>query len=177
MSELDFCEYAVEKKKEGAYLAKIVAAAAISIVFAVCFFFFILPAVGFATGLLIFGIVCAVLWYFSRYTYIEYEYSVSGGFIAFAAVYAKQYRKEIASIDLKKSVSRIAPYTGDFNGIKVSSVADLRSGKDAVGSYYIVYEENKAKHAILFDATKKTVNALFHQIPSAVTRSDDLPER
>ena len=176
MSDFDFCEYAVEKKKEGSYRTWLCAAAILSLVFAVCFFLFILPAVGFTAGILIFGIVCAVLWYFSRYTYIEYEYSVSGEFFSFASIYAKQYRKEIVAIDLKKSARKIAPYSGDFDGLKVASVTDMRSSAKASNSYYVVYTEDKEQKAILFDATKKTVNSLFRQVPSAVTRSNELPE-
>lgn len=176
MSDFDFCEYAVEKKKEGAYRNWLCAAAILSLVFAVCFFFFILPAVGFTAGLLIFGIVCVVLWYFSRYTYIEYEYSVSGEFFSFASIYAKQYRKEIVVIDLKKSARKIAPYNGEFDGLKVTSVTDMRSSAKASNSYYVVYTEDKEQRAILFDATKKTVNTLFRQVPSVVTRSNELPE-
>ena len=70
MYEHDFCEYAVEKKKEGGTLALICLAVVLALVFAVAFFWFILPLAGFAWGLLIFAAVCFALWYLSRFTFI-----------------------------------------------------------------------------------------------------------
>lgn len=176
MFENDFCEYAVTKKTEGAYLAKICTVVVLSLVFVLAFFFVILPKIGFTLGIVIFAAVCALLWYLSRYTQIEYEYSVSGGYMDFAAVYVKQYRKEKLSIDLKKAARRAAPYKGSFDGLSVQGVLDMRSSASAPNSYYLVYEDDKVQKAVLFDATKKSINALFHQIPSMVTRSDELPE-
>lgn len=176
MLDHDFCEHAVLKNKEGAYLAKICVAIILSLIFAICFFFFILPIVGFTVGILIFGAVCLVLWFFSRYTYIEFEYSVSGGFIDFSEIYSKQYRKDKVSIDLKSQARRIAPFCGDFGELKVSKVFDMRSSASAENSYFIAYSEGKELSAVLFDATKKSVDILFRTVPSVVTRADNLPE-
>ena len=92
MYEHDFCEYAVEKKKEGRYRLRLGLSVVLAIVFVIAFFWVILPAAGFAFGLLIFAAVCLALWYFSRFTYIEYEYTQTGGTLDFAAVYSKHYR-------------------------------------------------------------------------------------
>ncbi len=177
MFESDFCEYAVTKKIEGAYFFKICAAAVASLIFAVVFFTTILPKSGFTLGMLIFAAACVILWYLSRYTQIEHEYSISGGYMDFASVYVKQYRKEKLSVDLKKSARRIAPYSGSFDGFNVKEVLDMRSSTSATNAYYLVYEADKSQKAVLFDATKRSVDMLFHQIPSAVVRSNDLPEQ
>ncbi|MBQ4556309.1 MAG: hypothetical protein IJA60_01510 [Clostridia bacterium] len=176
MFESDFCEHSVTKKKEGSYLFKIGAIVVLSLVFVLAFFFVVLPMVGFTVGILVFAGVCALLWYLSRYTQIEYEYSISGGYMDFASVYVNQYRKEKVSVDLKKDARKIAPFNGNFDGLSVNHVLDMRSSASTRASYYIVYEDDKVQKAVLFEATKKSVNTLFHQVPSIVTRSNELPE-
>ena len=177
MYEHDFCEYAVEKKKEGRYLLLLGLSVVLAIVFVVAFFWVILPAAGFAFGLLIFAAVCLALWYFSRFTYIEYEYTQTGGTLDFAAVYSKQYRREKLSVDLKKTARRVAPYTnGRIEGFSVSSVLDLRSSASSENGYVLVYEEDKTQKAVLFDATKRLIENIYHQVPSVTVRSETLPE-
>ena len=178
MYEHDFCEYAVEKKKEGRYLGMLCLSVLLAIVFVVLFFWMILPAAGFTFGLLIFAAVCLALWYLSRFTFIEYEYTQTGSLLDFAAVYSKQYRREKLSVDLKKSGRRVAPYKGGKieGGFSVSSTLDLRSSASAENAYVLVYEEDKTQKAVLFDATKRLVQNIYHQVPSITVLSDTLPE-
>jgi len=175
MYENDFCEYAVEKKKEGSYLTKIILAAAFAIVSAFVIFTILIPRYGFV-GLVAAVLVIAFFWYLSRFMYIECEYSQSGAFMDFAYVYSKQYRKDKLSVDLKKCAKKIAPYTGSFDGFNVRDVLDMRSSNKAGNSYMLIFEDKAGTHAVLFDATKRLVNNLYHQIPSAVTVSKELPE-
>lgn len=177
MYEHDFCEYAVEKKKEGAYLGKMIlvlclAAAALVAVFA------LLMPIGPAYALLGLAAVAAMLWYLSRFTFIEYEYSQTGAILDFAAVYSKQYRREILSVDLKRNARRIAPYReGNFgDGFAPKKVTDLRSSKGTPNAYVVVYEDDGVQAAVLFDATKRIVNNIRHQVPSVTVLSDTLPE-
>ena len=177
MYEHDFCEYAVEKKKEGRYLLMLCLSIVLAIVFVVVFFWKILPAAGFTFGLLIFAAVCLALWYLSRFTFIEYEYTQTGSTLDFAAVYSKQYRREKLSVDLKKSARRVAPYTdGRIEGFSVTSVMDFRSSPTAENAYVLVYEENKTQKAVLFDATGRLIQNIYHQVPSITVVSDTLPE-
>lgn len=177
MYEHDFCEYAVEKKKEGRYRLMLCLSIVLAIVFVVVFFWKILPAAGFTFGLLIFAAVCLALWYLSRFTFIEYEYTQTGSTLDFAAVYSKQYRREKLSVDLKKSARRVAPYTdGRIDGFSVTSVMDLRSSASAENAYVLVYEENKTQKAVLFDATARLIRNIYHQVPSITVVSDTLPE-
>lgn len=177
MYEHDFCEYAVEKKKEGRYLSMLCLSIVLAVVFVVVFFWKILPAAGFTFGLLIFAVVCLALWYLSRFTFIEYEYTQTGSTLDFAAVYSKQYRREKLSVDLKKSARRVAPYKdGRIEGFSVTSVLDFRSSPTAENAYVLVYEDNKALKAVLFDATKRLVDNIYHQVPSITVQSDTLPE-
>lgn len=178
MYEHDFCEYAVEKKKEGRYLGMICLAAVLAVVFAVAFFWVILPAAGFVWGLLIFAAVCLGLWYLSRFTYIEYEYTQTGGTLDFAAVYSKQYRREKLSVDLKKTARSVAPYKNGRieGGFSVSSVMDLRSSASSESAYVLVYQDEKVQKAVLFDATKRLIENIRHQVPSVTVLSDNLPD-
>ncbi len=175
MYENDFCEYAVEKKKEGSYLTKIILAVVFAIVSAFVIFTVLIPRYGFV-GFIAAVLVIALFWYLSRFMYIECEYSQSGAFMDFAYVYSKQYRKDKLSVDLKKCAKKIAPYTGNFDGFNVRDVLDMRSSTKAENSYMLIFEDKDGSHAVLFDATKRLVNNLYHQIPSAVTVSKELPE-
>ncbi len=178
MYEYDFCEYAVEKKKEGRYLAMLCLSVVLAVAFVISFFWVILPASGFAIGLVIFAAVCLALWYLSRFTYIEYEYTQTGATLDFAAVYSKQYRREKLSVDLKKSARSVAPYKNGRieGGFSVRSVLDLRSSASSEYAYALVYEEDKVQKAVLFDATKRLIGNIYHQIPSVTVLSDALPE-
>ena len=177
MYEHDFCEYAVEKKKEGSYLGKTVLVIALAAVALAVIALTLLPLSP-AYGLLGIAVVAVILWYLSRYTSIEYEYSQTGATLDFAAVYSKQYRREILSIDLKKSARRIAPYTdGNFgDGFRPKKVTDLRSAKQTPNAYAVVYEDENGQNAVLFDANKRIVENIWHQVPSVTVRSDTLPE-
>ncbi|MBQ8836547.1 MAG: hypothetical protein IJ002_03450 [Clostridia bacterium] len=173
MYENDFCEFAVVKKKEGAYLAKIVLCAAFAVLVAAAAFLFVIPTSG-AVGFVVIALDAALVWYLSRFTAIEYEYSLSGGYMDFAAIYSKEYRKEKLSVELKKSARKVMPYNGSLEGFNVTHIDDFRSSVKAEHSYVLVYEDEKGEKAVLFDATKKIVDAMFHQIPSLVVRSGDL---
>ncbi len=175
MYENDFCEYAVVKKKEGAYLAKIAATLLFAALAAFAIFAVLIPRFG-AVGLLAAVAVGALLWYLSRFMYIECEYSQSGAFIDFSFVYSKQYRRDKLSVDLKKCARKVAPFSGKFDGFNVKYVLDMRSSAAAQNSYMLVFEDESGSHAVLFDATKRLVDNLYHQIPSMVVRSNDLPE-
>ena len=175
MYENDFCEYAVVRKKEGAYLAKIIAAAAFAIVFALVSFVFVVPASS-ALGLVLIFADGALVWFLSRYLSIEYEYSLSGEYMDFAAIYSKQYRKEKLSVELKKSALKAMPYDGRIEGFNVASVLDLRSSSSSQTAYVLVYETDDVERAVLFDANRRIVENMFRQIPSLVVRSNSLPE-
>lgn len=175
MYENDFCEYAVEKKKEGSYLAKIVLAAVLAVISAFVVLTVLIPRYG-VVGLFAAAVAIGIFWYLSRFMYIECEYSQSGAFMDFSYVYSKQYRKDKLSVDLKKCAKKIAPYEGKFDGFNIKDVLDMRSSAKAANSYMLVFEDKDGTHAVLFDATKRLVNNLYHQIPSAVTISKELPE-
>ena len=113
MFENDFCEYVAARKKEGSYLGKIIAFSVALAVICIVSVIFIIPKSG-AIGVLVLGGAFALAWYLSRFTAIEYEYSVSGEYMDFAAVYAKQYRKELLSLELKKCAKKVMPYDGSF---------------------------------------------------------------
>lgn len=174
MYEYDFCEYAVEKKKEGAYLAKIIAVSIALVALIIIAFTVAVPLLGMSAGLIAVVLCGVLIWYLSRFTAIEYEYTQTGSTIDFAAVYSKQYRKEKLSLDVKKCAQKVAPY--NEKEINVNRVYDFRSSSDSENGYVIVFDDDGTKCAVLFDATKRIVNNIRHQTPSIVTLSDSLPE-
>ncbi|MBQ4150181.1 MAG: hypothetical protein IJC81_00050 [Clostridia bacterium] len=175
MYENDFCEYVVEKKKEGGYLGKIIAVTVLLLALIIISITVLVPKFG-IVGMLAFIAAAVLAWYLYRYLNIECEYSQSGAFIDFAYVYSKQYRKDKLSLDIKKSVCKVAPFEEGFASFNVASVLDMRSSSKSASAYMIIYEIDDKKHAVLFDATKRLVDNLFHQIPSLVVRTDNLPE-
>ena len=175
MFENEFCEYAVVKKIEGAYLAKIILCTILLIGICVASFLFVIPS-SLAVGALLIAAAGIAAWYLSRFTAIEYEYSLSGEYMDFAAIYSKQYRREKLSVELKKEAKKVFPFDGNFDGFNVEKVLDLRSSSNVKNAYVMVYESNEHICAVVFDATKKIVEHMFHQIPSLVVRADTLPE-
>ena len=175
MYENDFCEYAVKRKIEGAYLVKTIICAIVLVLIAVAAFVFLVPFSG-AIALLIIALDVALMWYLSRYTSIEYEYTLSGEYMDFAAIYSMQYRKELLSVELKKNAKKVMPFDGDFGGFNVNRVFDFRSSKAAAHPYILVFDDEGGVKAVVFDATKKIVENMFHQVPSLVERSASLPE-
>ena len=136
---------------------------------------FLLPTMG-VVGFAVIAVTAALLWYLSRYLTIEYEYSLSGEYMDFAAIFSKQYRKEKLSVELKKEARRVMPYDGKFEGFNISGILDMRSSADALHPYALVYEKNGGEYAVLFDANKRIVENMFRQIPSLVVRDNNLPE-
>ncbi len=177
MYEHDFCEYAVEKKKEGAYLLKIVLCVLAAAAALIAVFTWLMP-LGPSYGLIGIAVIAFALWYLSRYTFIEYEYSQTGTVLDFAAVYSKQYRREILSVDLKKSARLVAPYKNGRieGGFAPKKITDLRSAKDTPYAYVVVYETEHGQSAVLFDATKRIIANIRYQVPSVTVLSDELPE-
>ena len=178
MYEHDFCEYAVEKRKEGAYLAKICVVVLAAALLALALIWVVMPLAGSLWGMIGFGLLCVGIWYLSRFTAIEYEYTQTGATLDFAAIYSKQYRKEKLSVDLKKNARSIAPYqNGQFPaGTSVQSVLDLRSSASVKNAYALVYQDDKVQRAVLFDATRRMIVNLSHQVPSITVFSGELPE-
>lgn len=178
MYEHDFCEYAVKKKLGGAYLAKLVLAMLAAAVFVVCFFALILPAVGLFFGAIIFTLFATLMWYLSRFTAVEYEYTQTGAIFDAASVYNKQYRREQVSVDLKKSARLVAPYKDGRieGGFAPKKLRDLRSAPDVQNAYVIVYEAEGGTEAVLFDASARMVENIRMQVPSVTVLADGLPE-
>lgn len=178
MYEYDFCEYAVEKKKQGAYLGKIVLAFILAVVVAAVIFAVVIPLAGMSIGMIAIIAVGALLWYLSRFCSIEYEYTQTGAALDFASVYSKQYRKEKLSVDLKKEARLVAPYKNGKieGGHNPSKIYDFRSGNDVQNAYVIVFENEDGKNAVLFDATERMISNIRHQVPSITVLSDALPK-
>ena len=178
MYEHDFCEYAVKKKVGGTYLAKLVLGATAAAVFVLCFFALILPAVGLFYGAIILLLFATLVWYLSRFYAIEYEYTQTGGTFDAAAVYNKQYRRELVSIDLKKSARLVAPYKGGLieGGFIPKKRRDLRSSPDAPNPYVIIYDTGDGDAAVIFDATARIVNNMHMQVPAVTVVDPGLSE-
>ncbi len=177
MYEHDFCEYAVEKKKEGKYLAALCLAVVAAAVLALCVIWFVIPLAGMSIGLLCFALLCLALWYLSRFSLIEYEYTQTGAILDFAAVYSKQYRKEKLSVDLKKDARLVAPVTSDrLQSFSIRSTLDLRSSASVKNAYVLVYQDDTEQKTVLFDATARMIANIRYQVPSVTEISHDLPE-
>lgn len=178
MYEHDFCEYAVRKKAEGKYLAALCAAAVLILLFAAVFFLFLIPMLGLLWSAAILAAAGVLIWYLSRFTLIEYEYTLTGAIFDAAAVYNRQYRKEKLSVDLKKSARRCAPFKdGQIGGgFSPQKVIDLRSSASSACAYVLVYEAEKGCAAVLFDASARMIECIRRVIPSVTTLSDGLPE-
>ena len=179
MYEHDFCEYAVRKKAEGKYLAARCAAAALILLFAAVFFFLsLIPMLGLLWSAAILAAAGVLIWYLSRFTLIEYEYTLTGAIFDAAAVYNRQYRKEKLSVDLKKiRALRALQRRADRRRVcaeKKSSTCAPRQAPRAPTRWST--KPKKGCEAVLFDASARMIECIRRVIPSVTTVSDGLPE-
>lgn len=87
----------------------------------------------------------------------EREYSVECGFFIVENLYSFSKRKELARVEIR-SAKEIAPYTPD--AVRGARVQDYRGDTHSPDSYYVLYEKNGRRYALLFEGTQKLVRAL-----------------
>ena len=160
MNEFSTYEYVVAKKNKGSGRLKPI--------------IFILGYAALALGLLLFAVKSKLgaplvalaplaLWIAVfltwRYTKIEYEYSITSGFLTFSEIYGGRSRKVIAEFRLKDCIT-IAPLSelGERERVKAEVKYSALSDEGSPNAYYASYEDEKGRSCIFFfEATEKAL--------------------
>ena len=162
-----FVSYAVTKKREGKYkLARILMVAGYILVDIVYLFLILvltkIPMLGAFVPLLTW-----VLVYFTWcFVSVEYEYTIEGGVMTMREVFGNRYCRTLARERIS-SMSRIAPYTGDYR-----KEADRIDGKRVYGvssmSSPDVYFAVCGDTVLFFEAAEKTLRVIRYYNPEVI---------
>lgn len=110
------------------------------------------------------------IWYFSRFTKIEYEYVIASATFSMDKIVARTNRKKVLEIKVK-DFKKIAPYEefAKYNSNGEIEEIFCGSSKKSPDLYFAEFIENGSKKAIVFDATKKALNIMKFYNSSAIT--------
>lgn len=166
-------EFTVKKQVDGNIMLKKVIIVLTPILISaviIYFFFFVTPV------LLTLSIVG--IWYFMRFTRLEYEYSIVSGEFAVAEIYDNKSRKDIVSVKIV-DMSVVAPYEEEYikrhlNPNMIKKIYDYHEEAQYRDFYFCVYEDPKmGKTAIIFNANRKMMQIMKFYNSSAVIMKND----
>ena len=102
------------------------------------------------------------IWYFWKYTSLEYDYLIATGDIAMSVVYGGRSRKDLFKVKISS-----AELIADCNAIPVSDeqkaekVYNCTSGPDAINVIYMLFKNEEGKKCIAyFEASAKVLKLL-----------------
>jgi len=166
-----YVEYCVKKKREGKLMI-------ISLLY---YAFFILAPLICLILLLFVGhpelllggaaAVCGIFGFGAylthRFISFEYEYVIVGGEMTVDIIYGGKSRKTVTEIDLK-DVRLCLPCTEENKdaicAAEYEKLYDISSSKDSDSAYFLLWEEEGKKKALLFDTNEKAREMLKRYI-------------
>jgi len=114
--------------------------------------------------------------YLLRFTKVDYEYTIYGGLMSFAAIYDNKSRKEILSVKIAE-MPVISPvgWSGrdGFDSPDIVKKYDFSSSGDFPDRYFFTYFHPKqGKIRVIFNATEKMVGILrFYNAQNTVVKT------
>lgn len=161
----NYAEYLVKYTGKKAMLIKsaIIAGAVVAIMLA-----FFMPFMSALFIPVIIGIM-ALVWYFWRFTQLEYEYIIISSTVEFYRIFGESYRKkllEIKTSDIEK-VASVHAHPEVMNA-EYAEIYDYSDGKHAEDCFYIIYNGEKGRSIIYINVIKKTLDVFRHYRPSCV---------
>lgn len=173
------CEYIIKPKNEGKVLTnKIVAillycvfaAISIALIFTLSPIYFIIPFLLIAAAFISMAIF--VSW---RFLCIEYEVIIGGGDLLITAIYGRSIRKKRINVSVS-SILEIGEYgDGAFEEISKLSLQKnylCISSLSSPNMYYAIFDEDKDRSILYFDATNEAI-ALLKRYNSGAFRASD----
>lgn len=165
-------DYTVNKKVEGKYLVARILMILGYVVFGAVYFFGMAIAHLYPLMAFIILLEWILIFFTWRYVSIEYKYETVSGGIKFFTVYGGKKKKLLLEKRIKE-FSAIAPYNADARaslsqmGVTVKHSC-IRSAKSDVDCFYAIYETEKGKEAIVFEATHASLKILKFYNPNTV---------
>ena len=120
-------------------------------------------------------IIC--IWFFLRYTNLEYEYVIISGDFSVAVIYDNKSRKDIVSVKIS-DMSFVAPYEEQYikqhlNPNVIKKTYDYHTDAERKDFYFCTYEDKTlGKSAIIFNTNKKMIQIMKFYNSSAVVVKD-----
>lgn len=172
--ELQTVECLIKRKNEPSVIAKKAAltflytavfAALAGLSFLLAASAFVLPFILLSAAFV--AIVVFATW---RFVCVEYEISVDKYEITFTVIYGKTLRRKLISAELD-SLSEIGDYDVSFERIKKTSFqmsCSCVSSMSAPQIWYAIFDSDKNKCIVCFEASDAVLSALRKRAPSAV---------
>ncbi len=172
------CEYIIKQKTEGKALAKkigFIAGYAIVFSFLCMATFLYLPKDIYVIIFpLIFALTAFIVFVTWRFTCVEYEVVISGGDMMINLLYGKGICKKLINMPVS-SFSEIGVYDDaayeEISKLSIQNNHVCISSLSAESIYYAIYEEEKERCIVYFDATEEAVELLKKLNPSAFRAS------
>lgn len=159
---MNYAEYVVTKKAEGALLVKRIITCLVFFLLFVVLSYIVFQGTPVLEILVI--AVCGIGWFFTYSSLkIENEYVVASAKVEFNRITGQRKRKEIITVSLD-DVERIAPYNDETAAYikekNVSKVYDFCSSKKSKRRYFMMHKKDGIYQVIYFDAVSKTLDVL-----------------
>lgn len=164
---IDSCEYIVKRKTEGKYLWQ-----KVTLAFSCLFFFAILlililtltplyvmiPLILLALALT--ALLAFITW---RILSVEYEITVGGGDLIITTIYGRSLRKQTLNLSVA-AISEIGEYDEDAYA-EISKISLQKnylciSSLSSPDMYYAIFDEDKERCILYFDATDEAIKLL-----------------
>ena len=169
-------DYTVNKKVEGKYLLARILMIIGYVVFGAVYFFGMAFAHLYPLMAFIILLEWILIFFTWRYVSIEYKYETVSGGIRFYIVYGGKKKKLLLEKRIKE-FSAIAPYDSDSRASLAQVGANVkyfcaRSEKSDIDCFYALYDTEKGKEAIVFEATQASLKFLrFYNQNTVVTET------
>ena len=172
MNEFQTYEVITHQKSEGLWIMKRIALILLYIAYVITVFI-----IGFTVRIIVpflafVPVTAWILIFFTwRFVNIDYEYSMTSGYLTFSKVYGSRSRKTVFETSIK-SMSHIAPYTNDCKKLidryDPEMIYDARSSTKAANQYFALFENANGKKSIfIFEADDKALKIFRFYNPSA----------
>ena len=116
----------------------------------------------FATFPVVLVLLAVAVWFFMRYTNLEYEYAIVSGEFHMSVIYGGRKRKELFCV----RISEMSRITNCVNGSapeaeKAQKVYSCISAPDAKNICYALFKSQEGQNcAVYFEATKKALSIM-----------------
>lgn len=127
-------------------------------------------------------LLLAAIWYGVYYILsarnIEYEYSVINNYLDIDKITAKKKRKRVASIDIKNASVMASVKDSEVNSVYLNppsnvKVLDYSAMSENIDAYFIDCIVDSNRTVVVFQPSKKMVEALWKFNPKAVKKYSD----
>ena len=172
MNEFQTCEFQTHQKTYGIWIIKKICLILLYVSFVIAAF-----TVGFLTRVIVpflafVPISTTIIVFFTwKYVDVDYECSMTSGYITFSKIYGSRSRKRVFETSIK-SMNLIAPYTNEYidKAIRFAPTVEYNalSSPKANNQYFALFEDADGKKAMfIFEANKRALEIFRFYNPSS----------